>query len=219
MNDRIVYATQFVEALLRIRNEPFYVRGFVPKILQYESPDTDEWLAVSGHENIFKKLLAEAEWVHKENTPRNECFMATDLTRTYSYGSQARDRTYTASAMHPIVKSIMELINGIFDTKFNVCVLNAYADQHQHLGWHADDSPEQDLTHPIAVVSFGAERQIWVKPKEFKGNVPAKNKFSLASGSLFIMPGGFQDDHYHKIPKHDRPCGGRISLTYRKLDR
>lgn len=34
--------------------------------------------------------------------------------------------------------------------------------------------------------------------------------------SCFIMPAGFQDNHVHRIPKHNRPCGARISLTFRK---
>ena len=36
---------------------------------------------------------------------------------------------------------------------YNVCFLNRYDDQRNHLGWHADDSPEMDHDHPIAVVS------------------------------------------------------------------
>jgi hypothetical protein len=31
------------------------------------------------------------------------------------------------------------------------------------------------------------------------------------------MPAGFQIDNLHKIPKNDKPCGGRISLTFRKF--
>lgn len=82
-----------------------------------------------------------------------------------------------------------------------------------------NDSPEQDLGHPIAVVTFGAERYIWVRNKTDKGAVPDKDKYLLTRGSLFVMPGGYQDGHFHRIPKHDRPCGGRISLTFRKLER
>jgi alkylated DNA repair dioxygenase AlkB len=145
--------------------------------------------------------------------------MSLDTTRTYSYGKQAVSRTYQASPMHPAVRGVMDRINAEYGTAYNVCVLNYYKDQHQHLGWHADDSPEQDLTHPIAVVSFGAERFIYVKEKSFKGETPESDRHLLTRGSLFVMPGGYQDNHFHKIPKHDRECGGRISFTFRKLDR
>ena len=72
-----------------------------------------------------------------------------------------------------------------------------------------------DLDHPIAVVSLGAEREIWWKDKHFKGTIPQENRQLLKNGSLFIMPAGFQNDHLHKIPRCDRPCGIRISLTFR----
>jgi alkylated DNA repair dioxygenase AlkB len=165
----------------------------------------------------FETLKKEATWINKANTPRDECFMSNDPTITYSYGNRREERLYTPSPMHPIVESVMLRINTAYDLKFNVCVLNYYESEKQHLGWHADDSPEQDLTHPIAVVSFGAEREIWVKEKGFKGDIPPENRFSLSPGSLFLMPGGFQDNHYHKIPKPGKKCEGRISLTYRLI--
>lgn len=168
---------------------------------------------------IYDTIRNDAPWVNR-SAPRDECFMALDTTRTYSYGKSASvRRTYTAAPMHPIALSIMEKINETLDSKFNIVVLNYYEGQHNHLGWHADDSPEQDSSRPIAVVSFGAARYIYVRENGFKGTVPDENKFLLTPGSLFVMPPGFQDTHQHKIPKHDTFCGGRISFTYRKLDR
>jgi alkylated DNA repair dioxygenase AlkB len=121
--------------------------------------------------------------------------------------------------MHPKVLELMKKLNEDFGTEYNVCVLNYYADEKQHLGWHADNSPEQDLMHPIAVIAFGAERFIWTKKIGATGTVPDEDRYLLTKGSLFIMPGGYQDEYLHRIPKHDRPCGGRISLTFRKLDK
>jgi alkylated DNA repair dioxygenase AlkB len=100
--------------------------------------------------------------------------------------------------MHPLVLVAMEGLNIKFGTSYNVCVLNYYKDRHQHLGWHADDSPEQDLDHPIAVVAFGATRQIWWKHKSLKGPIPDDQKVDMTPGLLFIMPGGFQAEHVHR---------------------
>lgn len=172
--------------------------------------------------DLFETLRSEVPWENR-SAPRDECFMALDENLMYSYGNNNSLReelhTYKAVPMHPEVLNIMNKLNEEFGTEYNVCVLNFYQSEKQHLGWHADDSPEQDLSHPIAVISFGAERFIFIKEKGFKGNIPNENKFFLTNGSLFIMPGGFQDKFFHKIPKHDQPCGGRISLTFRKLDR
>lgn len=173
-------------------------------------------------ESLFDTLREEVPWVNRD-APRDECFMAVDTELTYSYGNNNDVRealhTYNAVPMHPKVLEMMKKLNKDFGCEYNVCVLNYYKSEKQHLGWHADDSPEQDLSHPIAVISFGAERYIYVKEKTFKGNIPDEDKFFLSNGSVFIMPGGYQDGHFHKIPKHDKPCGGRVSLTFRKLDR
>ena len=171
--------------------------------------------------NLGSILLAEASWVNVRSAPRNECFMARDPVKTpkYTYGSAARDRVYDATPMHPKVLGLLLRLNAEFESDYTACILNHYANERQHLGWHCDDSPEQDPTHPIAVISFGAEREIWVREKGTKGDVPLGDRYLLTVGSLFIMPPGYQDTHFHKIPKHSAPCGDRISLTFRKLDR
>lgn len=169
--------------------------------------------------DLYDILLEEVPWVRVNQTPRRECFMSVDLSLSYSYGNSNSDRTrvYKAVAMHPAVKALMDRLNAEFGCAYNVCVLNAYADHREHLGWHADDSPEQDLDHPITVVAFGATRELWIKDMGATGKVPPEDRFAMTPGSLFIMPGGFQGKMKHKIPKCDRPCGGRISLTFRRL--
>lgn len=173
--------------------------------------------------SVFDELRDGVAWVNR-SSPRDECFMAgPGAPRVYSYGNNNEKReelhTYHAVDMHPAVLAMMRTLNDTFDWGLNVCVLNYYKDERQHLGWHADDSPEQDLTHPIAVTAFGEPRYIWVREKGAQGVVPDSDKFLMTPGSLFVMPGGFQDTHFHRIPKHDRKCGGRISLTFRRLVR
>lgn len=174
-------------------------------------------------ENHYETLRTGVPWVNRES-PRDECFMAlADAPQTYSYGNDNDNRrdlhTYRAVPMHPCVEAILHQLNSAFDARYNVCVLNYYKDQHQCLGWHADDSPEQDPDHPIAVIAFGAARYIFTKKKDAKGAVPPEDRYLMTPGALFVMPGGYQNEHAHRIPKHDRPCGGRISLTFRRLVR
>lgn len=165
-------------------------------------------------EKIFDKLLNEVAWTNKE-APRDECFMSI-IPLSYTYGKGDFARTYSSIDFHTEVLELMNKLNSEFNNEYNICFLNYYKSDKEHLGWHADDSPEMDPTHPIAVISFGAERFIWVKNKDFKGNIPDEDKYLLGDGSLFVMPAGFQADNVHKIPKNDKPCGGRISLTFRK---
>lgn len=160
----------------------------------------------------FNYLLENVAW-ENAGAPRMEAFMSL-VPLTYGYDTRMGKRYYNSIEFDPIVKIIMDELNS--ENEYNVCFLNYYKDEKEHLGWHADDSPEMDGNHPIAVISFGEPRYIYVKDNEYKGEVPDENKILLTNGSLFIMPAGYQDNHLHKIPKGDKKMSGRISLTFRK---
>lgn len=166
------------------------------------------------HGDIFKCLMG-LDWLQATET-RKEYFMS-DISREYAYGSGDGIRTYKSKEYHPVVKNIQRYLNDIIpNCNFNVCFLNRYENERNHLGWHSDNSPELDQTNPIAVVSLGCDREIWWKPIGEKGEIPQKQRQLLEHGSLFIMWAGFQDLFVHKIPKNSSPCGCRISLTFRK---
>lgn len=163
--------------------------------------------------SIFEDLLYDLNWT-VTGAPRDEYFMSKKPLK-YTYGRGKGERSYSSNRFHPFVEDLMWRINHDFGTEYDICFLNYYSDNSKHLGWHADDSPEMCHTHPIAVVSYGTERSIYWKHKDYKGQIPPEQQCKLGNGSLFIMPAGFQRDHLHKIPKHSCDCGGRISLTFR----
>lgn len=169
---------------------------------------------VTKHPDMVFAGLMELNWLEVTEA-RKEYFMS-DEPRSYRYGTPPYDREYQSSPYSDTVKGIQTALNEIFERDYNVCFLNRYDTQQNQLGWHADDSPTMDHDHPIAVVSFGAAREIWWKPKDQKGVVPPEQRQLLADNSLFVMPGGFQRDHLHRIPKADRAVGCRISLTFRR---
>lgn len=164
-------------------------------------------------DKTFAALLT-LDWLQVTEA-RLEYFMS-DVSRSYTYGKPPNDREYHSSPYSPEVDVIQSHLNAVFNLNYNVCFLNRYDNQKHQLGWHADDSPTMDRDHPIAVVSFGAEREIWWKPQADKGVVPADQRQKLGHGSLFVMPPRFQDSHFHRIPRADREVGTRISLTFRR---
>lgn len=166
------------------------------------------------NEDLVDRLLNEVDWL-SETKMRKECFMSDDDIE-YAYLDYSGAPTYKSKRFHPIVKSIMDKVNEKLSTSLDICFLNLYMESRNGLGWHSDDSHTIDHNEGIAVVSFGAEREIWWKLKGEKGVVPENNRKKLENGSLFYMPPGFQDTHLHRIPKHDRECGPRVSLTFRK---
>ncbi len=162
---------------------------------------------IDGNIEMFNDI----EWDNVQRA-RGECFMS-DIEREYQYIKDGP--IYKSRPMHPLVNQTMCMINSEYGYKLDVCFLNYYADKTKGLGWHADDSHPIDQTQPIAVVSFGSEREIWTKPMDFQGVIPDEWKTKLPNGSLFIMLPGCQSTHKHRIPRHHTDCGPRISLTFR----
>lgn len=179
-----------------MNKEPIYIKNFV-----------------TNPNEVFKRLYENLAWVRHGKTPRKE-YYCNDHNVPYTYGSGAFARTYLRSEytadILEIRKNLEEELNSVLD----VCFLNCYEDFSDHLGWHADDSPEMDMERPIVSVSLGSERYIWYKEIADKEGTTLK-KVLLENGSAFIMPAGMQRTHLHRIPKSDRPCGPRISLTFR----
>lgn len=190
--------------------KPIYEANFIDKYC--DTFATDSGLSNCSKLFIFSELM-DLEWL-KVTEARKEYFMAHN-TLSYTYGLGKAARTYVSKPFSKSVSMIMSKLNEVYNCNYNVCFLNRYDNAKMQLGWHADDSAEMNKKHDIAVVSFGVEREIWWKEKDLKGTIPPENKQLLANGSLFIMPAGFQDSYFHRIPKSDKECGIRISLTFR----
>lgn len=179
--------------------------------------------AVANAEVVFQYLWNNLPWEQRDNVPRREVFF-NDLGTDYTYGSGLSARTYSPlDTWDEVVYAIKIAAEAEFGMKFEGCFCNGYEGLRMHLGYHADDSPSIDTKRPILVYSFGAVRQLWVKPRPDARNETGEapeaivDKYELGNGSLFLMPPGMQQTHLHRIPKHSADCGPRVSLTFRGL--
>jgi alkylated DNA repair dioxygenase AlkB len=173
--------------------------------------------SVGDPDAMFDALLADLDWESRENTPRDE-FYANDHQVPYTYGTPPHDRTYWPRPWHPVMLDLRSKLEERLECVLDVCFGNLYRDARQHLGWHADDSPEMDPDRPIVTVSFGAVRRIDFREKPglfTKGSVIPVERLELGHGSAAVMARGMQRGWQHRIPKSDRQVGPRISLTYR----
>ncbi len=183
----------------------------------------------------FTRLRDELEWEHRD-APRQE-YYCNDVPKAYMYGRGVGQRLYEPRPYHHVILAIRAQIELLTGSVFEVCFLNRYLNSRNQLGWHADDSPEMDDGRPIAIVSLGAEREIWFRPiqsvvcagcgqekghkmdcqerRATKTRYGEVEKIKLGHGSLCLMGPGMQDAWQHRIPKASFECGERISLTFR----
>lgn len=166
---------------------------------------------VKNPDVCFAELQKDLEWERRGDAPRCE-YYCNDFKKTYVYGKGKGVRSYDPKPYHEKILEIRKSIEEITKTVFEVCFLNRYLNQSDQLGWHADDSIEMDDARPIAIVSFGVEREIWFRENSNKENI---EKIKLGHGSLCLMNPGMQDTWQHRIPKAGFQCGERISLTFR----
>lgn len=162
-------------------------------------------------DSLFAAFTSELQWVHVgETAPRKEYYV-NNYGLPYTYGSGKFAREYASQETHYGIELVRSNLKAALGVDFDVVFLNMYEHERHHLGWHADDSPEMSDDHPIVTVSLGAEREIWFK----KIGEDEVDRLMLHHGSACVMLPGVQDTHLHRIPKCDRVCGPRVSLTFR----
>jgi alkylated DNA repair dioxygenase AlkB len=203
---------------------------------EYAAPIAYVPTFVPNPDDAFTRLRDELEWERRGDAPRCE-YYCNDTPKPYVYGRDKGRRLYEPRPYHPVILAIRTALENLAGAVFDVCFLNRYLNQSDHLGWHADDSPEMDDARPVASVSLGVEREIWFRTKPVPGLrggeqdhvvydqaqtpsgdlvlVASIQKLVLGHGSLCLMAPGMQDAWQHRIPKASRQCGERISLTFR----
>jgi alkylated DNA repair dioxygenase AlkB len=139
--------------------------------------------------------------------PREEVWMG-------PYAYKFSGRTLDPAAWTPEIEALRGKIGEKYGGDYNSVLLNRYANEQDSVSWHSDDEPEMDSDHPIASLSLGAAREFLVRPITSK---KAVQSYVLTSGSLLLMPPGFQQRYQHCVPKSRTPCATRVNLTFRRM--
>lgn len=159
-------------------------------------------------------------WGHP--VPRDEVWMG-------PYPYKFSGRTLNPVSWTPEIEALRDRMQAGYGGEYNSVLLNRYRNGNDGVGWHADKEKEMDPTHPIASVSLGASRDFYLwaidggeppqGPREIANAIATQKiqTFLLSSGSLLIMPAGFQQSYKHSVPKMKMPTGERINLTFRRM--
>jgi len=113
----------------------------------------------------------------------------------------------------PELEEIRNKTEALTGTKYNFVLINRYRDGKDGVGWHADNEPLVDQSHPIASVSVGGSRKFDVRMAH---NHSVKTRFVLSEGDLVVMLPGCQEHCQHQVPKQAH-AQSRINLTFRVL--
>ncbi|KAK1416372.1 hypothetical protein QVD17_32163 [Tagetes erecta] len=161
--------------------------------------------------------------------PRDVCYISDKGLKEYVYSGFKPDVHYWDD--YPLLKEILEKIHKAFPgTHFNSLLINRYNSGNDYVGWHADDEKLYGPNPEIGSISFGCERDFYMKKKsqgQVVGYRPFKraktdsaverHSFKLKHGSLLLMRGNTQRDWLHSVPKRAKVDSVRINLTFRRV--
>jgi alkylated DNA repair dioxygenase AlkB len=175
--------------------EPIYVESFI-------TPAEAQALLATAQSLLWTRGKFRGRPV-----PREEVWIG-----PYSY--RFSGRTLAPAGWTSEIAAVRERIRAQYGAAYNSVLLNRYLNEDDSVSWHSDDEPEMDPTHPIASLSLGAPRVFRVR---LSGTTDDAQSYLLTSGSLLVMPAGFQQAYQHCVPKSKTPCGTRINLTFRRM--
>lgn len=169
-------------------------------------------------EDLLRQLIAEIPWRCQEVVMWGRSMPQPRLTAWY--GDPGASYAYSGIRLDPLpwtplLSDIKAHVERASDVRFNSVLLNYYRDHRDSIGFHSDNEPELGDQPVIASLSLGTERIFILKHKTSR--LAALVRLPLASGSLLLMRGDTQRHWRHGISKESRPCGPRISLTFRKI--
>lgn len=184
------------------------------------------WFDPQRSERAFDYLLKETPWEQPEivvagrklPTPRLQAW----------YGEDHAEFTYSGARFTPLrptkaINKLMHEVASVANYGFNSVLINQYRNEHDSVGWHADDEPEFGENPVIASLSFGAQRRFCFKPKPNHAKLANWKKgqrsivVQLHAGDLLIMSRDVQNLWQHCVPKESTACAARINLTFRKV--
>jgi alkylated DNA repair dioxygenase AlkB len=184
-----------------------YLPGFLPQVDQV-------WMQAQQIDFLPRSLIPVTMYGKKVELPRDKQFFALHQNGNYPY------YRYTGSEHDPVpleyppwLNEIRLRIEKVVGHQLNHSVVSRYRDGSDYIGDHQDKTGSLAEGSTIAIISLGAPRRFVLKHKTTK----VKEELTLLPGSLLCLDWNDNLTHVHSIPKTARPCGERISVTFRMV--
>ena len=167
---------------------------------------------------FLRSLLNEVAWKQETITMWGKKRIL--RRRVAWYGDSGKNYSYSGNLLSPItwnenLKRIKKKIEIVSSITFNSVLLNDYEDGNVGMGWHSDDEKELGKDPIIGSVSFGVDRDFYLKPKIKSNN--DRVKIMSSNGSLILMNGSTQHHWLHSLPIRKNINERRINLTFRTI--
>ena len=167
---------------------------------------------------FFRILLNNIDW--KQETITMWGKRRTLRRRVAWYGDLGKNYSYSGNLLTPIpwneeLICIKEKIEAVSPVTFNSVLLNDYENGNVGMGWHSDDEKELGQDPIIGSVSFGVDRDFYLKPK-IRTNSD-RVKIISSNGSFILMNGSTQHHWLHSLPIRKKINERRINLTFRTI--
>lgn len=167
---------------------------------------------------LFDELLLNSQWQVEEISVYGKRYQQPRLTCWYGeFGMRADGGYQERTSAQPLTDNLLLLkdkIEAQTGYRFNCVLANLYRDEHDGVGYHADDEAILGVNPVIASYSLGETRRFLIKHNQ---NSVSTLKVDLRNNSLLLMDGCLQENWKHTIPKSKRPMNKRINLTFRLM--
>ena len=180
-------------------------------------PQAPLWI---DHETLFTALQNQLPWRAETIKMFGKTVMQPRLVAWF--GDDHCSYTYSGKTMTPLpwtplLQQLADEVRTLTSARYNSVLANLYRNERDSMGFHSDDEPELGRNPTIASLSLGQERTLIFKPRHNRTQQAVH--VPLRSGSLLLMKGETQQHWHHGINKQTRPCGARINLTFRWVER
>lgn len=159
------------------------------------------WL--SGPEEVFAGLLAEAPWEGRDRHMYGQVVAQPRLTAWW-------DASQGNVAFLQVVEDMRVALSARYGVDFDSVGLNLYRDGGDSVAWHGDRISRRIVDPLVAIVSLGQARRFLLRPRPGGSS----RRFVPRSGDLLVMGGSCQRTWQHCVPKV-ASAGPRISVTFR----
>ena len=168
-------------------------------------PDADQ---------VLEEVLAQADW-QQGRSWRYEKWV--DEPRLTAWGGAAGE--------HPALVEATRRLERAYSVTFGAYALAQYRNGFDGQGFHRDDDMKWTENTLIALVTLGAQRPWFLRPRSHRNQHGLENRGAThdlrpAAGDLMVMGGTCQRDWEHSVPQQrDRRVGIRISVQWRWTSR